>query len=103
VESLLEGFDLALKQVQEMRRRLIELAKTEPIIEAFRPILDVDWMRAILVPLIGFFSGHQHRRSCRGADRFNGSAVAWRGSRDHPRPRENKRKPAQMSQRAFIA
>jgi transposase len=46
VESLLEGFDLALKQVQEMRRRLIELAKKEPMIEAFRAIPGVDWVRA---------------------------------------------------------
>jgi transposase len=46
VESLLEGFDLALKQVLEMRRRLIELAKKEPMIEAFRAIPGVDWVRA---------------------------------------------------------
>lgn len=46
VESLLEGFDLALKQVHEMRRRLIELAKKEPMIEAFRAIPGVDWVRA---------------------------------------------------------
>jgi transposase len=46
VQSLLEGFDLALKQVQEMRRRLIELAKKERMIEAFRAIPGVDWVRA---------------------------------------------------------
>ena len=46
VESLLEGFDLALKQVLDMRRRLIELAKKEPMIEAFRAIPGVDWVRA---------------------------------------------------------
>jgi transposase len=45
LESLLEGFDLALKQVLEMRRRLIDLAKKEPMIEAFRDIPDVDWVR----------------------------------------------------------
>lgn len=45
VESLLEGFDLALKQVREMRRRLIDLAEKEPMIEAFRAIPGVDWVR----------------------------------------------------------
>ena len=45
VESLLEGFDLALKQVREMSRRLIDLAKKEPMIEAFRAIPGVDWVR----------------------------------------------------------
>jgi len=46
VESLLEGFDLAQKQVQDMRRRLIDLAKREPMIDAFRAIPGVDWVRA---------------------------------------------------------
>ena len=46
VDLLLEGFDLAMKQVHEMRRRLIELAKKEPMIEAFRAIPGVDWVWA---------------------------------------------------------
>ena len=46
VELLLEGFDLAVKQVHEMRRRLIGLAKKEPMVEAFREIPGVDWIRA---------------------------------------------------------
>jgi transposase len=46
VDLLLEGFDLAVKQVHEMRRRLIELAKREPMVEAFRDIPGVDWVRA---------------------------------------------------------
>jgi transposase len=46
IELLLEGFDLAIKQVAEMRRRLIEMAKKELMIEAFRAIPGVDWVRA---------------------------------------------------------
>jgi transposase len=46
VELLLEGFDLAVKQVHEMKRRLIDLAKKEPMVEAFREIPGVDWVRA---------------------------------------------------------
>ena len=46
VELLLEGFDVAVKQVREIRRRLIELAKKEPMVEAFREIPGVDWVRA---------------------------------------------------------
>ena len=46
VDLLLEGFDLAMKQVHEMRRRLIELAKKEPMVEAFRAIPGVDWVWA---------------------------------------------------------
>jgi transposase len=46
VESLLEGFDLAVKQTREMKRRLIDLARKEPIIEAFRELPGVNWVRA---------------------------------------------------------
>ena len=46
VQLLLEGYDLAVRQVQELRRRLIELAKKEPMIEAFREIPGVGWIRA---------------------------------------------------------
>jgi transposase len=46
VELLLEGFDLAVKQVHELRRRLIQLAQKESIVEAFREIPGVDWVRA---------------------------------------------------------
>ncbi|HEY1686425.1 MAG TPA: transposase [Tepidisphaeraceae bacterium] len=46
VELLMEGYDLAMRQTQEMKRRLIELAKKEPMIEAFRVLPGVDWVRA---------------------------------------------------------
>jgi transposase len=46
VELLLEGYDLALKQTRQLKRRLIELAKKEPMIGAFRDIPGVDWVRA---------------------------------------------------------
>jgi transposase len=46
VELLLEGYDLAVKQTREMKRRLTELAKKEPMVEAFRELPGVDWVRA---------------------------------------------------------
>jgi transposase len=46
VELLLEGYDLAVRQTREMKRRLIELAKKERMVEAFRALPGVDWVRA---------------------------------------------------------
>jgi transposase len=46
VELLLKGYDLSAKQVQKVKRRLIELAGKEPMIEALREIPGVDWIRA---------------------------------------------------------
>ena len=46
VAMLLEGYDLALQHTQAMKRRLIALAKSEPMVAAFRELPGVDWVRA---------------------------------------------------------
>jgi transposase len=46
VELLLEGYDLAMKQTHELKRRLISLSRKEPMIKAFRDLPGVDWIRA---------------------------------------------------------
>lgn len=46
VELLLERYDLAVKQTLEMKRRLIDLARKDPMVENFRAIPGMDWVRA---------------------------------------------------------
>jgi transposase len=46
VELLLESYDLAAEQVREIKRRLIQRAKEESIIQALRDLPGVDWIRA---------------------------------------------------------
>jgi len=46
VELLLDGFDQARKQTRQLKRWLIQLAKKEPMIQAFRELPGVDWIRA---------------------------------------------------------
>lgn len=46
VELLLKGYDLAAEQVTELRRRLVELGKQEPVIRAFCELPGVGWVRA---------------------------------------------------------
>jgi len=47
VELLLKGYDLAAEQVTQLRRRLVELGKQEPMIRAFCELPGVSWVRAV--------------------------------------------------------
>ena len=46
VKLLLEGYDLAVRQVRELRRRLIGLGKQQPVVRAFCELPGVSWVRA---------------------------------------------------------
>jgi transposase len=46
VTLLLKGYDLASEQVHELRRRLVELGKREPMVRAFCELPGVGWVRA---------------------------------------------------------
>jgi transposase len=46
IKLLLEGYDLAARQVCELRRRLIELGKRQPMVRAFCELPGVSWVRA---------------------------------------------------------
>lgn len=46
VSLLLEGYDLAGRQVRELRRRLVELGKKQPVVRAFCELPGVSWVRA---------------------------------------------------------
>lgn len=46
VQLLLEGYDQAARQVVQMKSRLIEMAKEEPIIKSFCKIPGIGWIRA---------------------------------------------------------
>jgi len=46
VSLLLEGYDLAERQVRELRRRLVELGKKQPVVRAFCALPGVSWVRA---------------------------------------------------------
>jgi transposase len=46
IELLLEGYDLTAKQVNQFKRNLIQQAQSHSIIEAFRDLPGIDWIRA---------------------------------------------------------
>lgn len=46
VELLLRGYDVAAEQVRELRGRLIELGKREPVVRALCELPGVSWVRA---------------------------------------------------------
>jgi transposase len=46
IELLLEGYDVAAKQVHQLRRHLIQQARKHSMIEAFRDLPGIDWIRA---------------------------------------------------------
>jgi hypothetical protein len=95
VELLLEGFDLAAEQVHEMRRRLIELAKKESMIEAFRAICrrglgtggDVPGVRGHAVPVQKqreALEVHGHRPGAASERRRPGKAAECPGGAADP-------------------
>jgi transposase len=46
VKLLLEGYDKACEQVTQLKRRLIALGKTEPMVKSFCEVPGVGWIRA---------------------------------------------------------
>jgi transposase len=49
VALLLEGYDLAVRQVKTMKSRLIESSKSEPMVRRFCELPGVSWVRAATV------------------------------------------------------
>lgn len=46
VDLMLEGYDMACRQVKELRRRLIKMAGQEPMVKRFCEVPGVGWIRA---------------------------------------------------------
>jgi len=46
MELLLKGYDLAARQVRQLRRDLIQQARKQTMIQAFRDLPGIDWIRA---------------------------------------------------------